>query len=666
MSVDHPKIREDGEGNLLLNFGSYGAEVEVAAISGDGRRLLTVREVGTAIVWDASTGEQIASIRPDSPLRGTEGTSPFAGEFVVFIESAALSADGTIALLGLNDGTARIYRTTDREQLARLHPPNVEPGWGVVRSVSFSPDDSLALVGFPRRTVGVWSRDGSRQIAMLAPPAPDALVAVPFVRDTLMSSVAASPDGQRIFGGAVDMTACVFELSTGSVLLDARDHAEAVLALFDGPDGVGWATTGGTVWFATGEGEPVKVLDTHEHWSEAVFDGERVLVRAFDDSIALWSFEGTRTQLGDARPPEQRGRWASEATTLWLSKDEMIFPRGGHRVHLQRGTRSTVFDRAEHLVRVELSPKRDLIATDGWADELQLRDVRSGEIVHSLPCPGGSGCFAFSPDGSLVATGEIGHGGGLYDRTVFVYDTSSGERVHELSEHQWQIRQIAFSPEGDLLASVGDDLVVWDLSARASGKPLLRAPLDRVTGRIVFAGRHLVAVDEGRCQVFDRDRRLRVFEVPVGFETPWVLSEDGEHILVGGSQSAFRFSLVDGQLKRELVAEIPRPERVPTLALAKESEIRGGAMMWRVGVDAFLHQSDGPRGWVEPLQLSADGIVAVPCADGAAVLRVEHDRVVCIDTIPFEGKLRAGRQVGDEFLLLNETGRLFRARLDTI
>ena len=40
--MDHPKIRTDETGDLSLNFGEYGREVEVACFSGDGRRLLAV------------------------------------------------------------------------------------------------------------------------------------------------------------------------------------------------------------------------------------------------------------------------------------------------------------------------------------------------------------------------------------------------------------------------------------------------------------------------------------------------------------------------------------------------------------------------------------------------------------------------------------------------
>ena len=39
----HPKQKHDGSGALLLNFGAYGQEVELAAFSSSGERVLTVR-----------------------------------------------------------------------------------------------------------------------------------------------------------------------------------------------------------------------------------------------------------------------------------------------------------------------------------------------------------------------------------------------------------------------------------------------------------------------------------------------------------------------------------------------------------------------------------------------------------------------------------------------
>src|SRR3954447_14006140 len=108
----HPKIRRGPAGELRLNFGDYGQEVEVACFTGDGTRALTVREVGIARVWDVASGDLIGEIRPTSHLEGGK-VGPTTDDFRVVIEPAALDPAGDLALLGLNDGTAGLFSVPD-------------------------------------------------------------------------------------------------------------------------------------------------------------------------------------------------------------------------------------------------------------------------------------------------------------------------------------------------------------------------------------------------------------------------------------------------------------------------------------------------------------------------------------------------------------------------
>jgi len=203
-------------------------------------------------------------------------------------------------------------------------------------------------------------------------------------------------------------------------------------------------------------------------------------------------------------------------------------------------------------------------------------------------------------------------------------------------------------------------VVVWALDSR---EVVLRVEGGRTASGLQFLhdGRLLV-IAHGRARIFRGAQELLGWDVPVGFETRWCVGRDGRALTVARDQGVVRFDLDTGAVLGTWAAEITRPDRVPSEAIAIEVEAHAGAALWRTEHGLYLHQSDGPRGWVEPLQLSPDGIVAVPAERGAAVL---HVAAACalLGVVPFEGKLRASRVVGEEILLVNERGKLFRHRI---
>lgn len=71
----------------------------------------------------------------------------------------------------------------------------------------------------------------------------------------------------------------------------------------------------------------------------------------------------------------------------------------------------------------------------------------------------GTQCVAFSPDGTLLATGNA-------DATVSVWNIKSGGEQLVLLGHAGSIASIAFSPDGSLLASAaGDGIRLWDVKS---------------------------------------------------------------------------------------------------------------------------------------------------------------------------------------------------------
>jgi WD40 repeat protein len=85
--------------------------------------------------------------------------------------------------------------------------------------------------------------------------------------------------------------------------------------------------------------------------------------------------------------------------------------------------------------------------------------------------PGSVFTVAYSPDGSLLASGG-------WDGTVRLWNPRDGTAISVLTGHAGPVRSVAFAPDGTFLASCGRDQTIrlWDTVARTSAGVLLGHP----------------------------------------------------------------------------------------------------------------------------------------------------------------------------------------------
>jgi WD40 repeat protein len=209
---------------------------------------------------------------------------------------------------------------------------------------------------------------------------------------------------------------------------------------------------------------------------------------------------------------------------------------------------------------------------DRMSAEDRVRELADRHAGHIL-------CVAFSPDGTMCATGGE-------DRTVCLWDTATGKRLHRISAHRGFVTTVQFLGE-DHLISAGHDrrLIVWKISA--SEPPIPETEFD---GRSDDVGQ-LSATPDGKRVLIDQGREVKVLTVnrkqlegalvnPSGslnFSTMALFSPDGRTILTNGN-AAGRLQLWRAPPARD--GKGAKADDIPPY-LARASELR--QLVWNTG-----------------------------------------------------------------------------------
>jgi WD40 repeat protein len=497
------------------------------------------------------------------------------------------------------------------------------------------------------------------------PPAAWACLGSPrFVADRPASSVAYSPDGKLLASGTSEYTAGagtvihLWDLSTGRTLHTLKGHKAVIVALRFTPDSASlvsaaWDNTI-RVWDVV-TGRELRQINGHQRVVTGLAltpDVKQLVSSSQDGTIRVWDF-ATGQEL-------RRMSWS--AADIALAADgNTLATAGGEALlwDIRTGKRIRPIGDMEDTHGVRFTPDGKKLAVRTGLG-VSLWDVAAGKKLLSLDgLSRPLGALAFSPDGKVLATGGGGYEqpGPIFEGYLVelkLWDAAHGKLLQSCEGHTFAIADVAFSPDGQTLASASGDFSVrlWDWKAGREA-PSFLGHSQEVTG-LAFTP------DARTLSSASRDGTVRLWDVVSLKETAilrghkgdiWAMAmtPDGKVVASGGIDGCVR--LWDVAAHRELRKLADGQGRVECAAFSPDGKLLAVGDRGYGGEGGALRLWDWQGGKELQRLAEQEGVRCVAFAPDGNSLVVAHHPQICVWDIGPGGLLKRMRaahcEVGD-------------------